>query len=348
MVFRIIRNDITKVTADAIVNTANPKPVYGSGTDMAIYRAAGEEKLLEARKKIGEIKPGEAAVTDAFDLDAKYIIHTVGPEWLGGVYGEREILHACYRNALLLADQLHCKSVAFPLIASGSNEFPKHEALDIALSEIGKFLLNHQMEVSVVVFDEKSLTLSQTIMAEIEQFIDEHTVEILREAEYEPHPFSGSRPEMRRRAFANSRFHSSGASVPLPYEEYPCEDLSSLVEFVRNKGQSFKDKLLELIDRSGMKESQVYNKANINRQVFSSIMCKENYNPSKRTVIAFALALELDLDTMQELLASAGYSLKYDKFDIVISHFVSHKRFNILEIDEALYRLGLPTFAPEK
>ena len=162
MPFQIIRNDITKVKADAIVNTANPKPRIGRGTDSAIYAAAGEEQLIAARKKIGDIAPGQAVHTAAFALDAKYIIHTVGPVWVDGTHGERDTLRSCYENSLALADSLGCESIAFPLIATGTYGFPKDEALHIALSEIQRFLLTHEMKVTIVVFDRKALELSES------------------------------------------------------------------------------------------------------------------------------------------------------------------------------------------
>ena len=184
MPFQIIRNDITKVKADAIVNTANPRPVIGGGTDSAVYRAAGENQLLAERRKIGNIAPGNAVSTPAFDLNAKYIIHTVGPVWIDGAHGEREILHSCYVNALTLAAELGCESIAFPMIATGTYGFPKDEALDIALKEIGKFLLTNDMDITLVVFDRKAVALSEKLVGEIEKYIDEHTVGRLRTAEY--------------------------------------------------------------------------------------------------------------------------------------------------------------------
>ena len=184
MPFQIIRNDITKVKADAIVNTANPKPCVGSGTDSAIYAAAGQEQLLAARKKIGEIAPGDAAYTEAYQLDTRYIIHTVGPVWIDGTHGEREVLRSCYARSLNLAAELRCESVAFPLIASGFYGFPKDEALQIALAEISRFLMTHEMKVLLVVFGRKALQLSERLVGRIAQYIDDHAERLLYEEEY--------------------------------------------------------------------------------------------------------------------------------------------------------------------
>jgi len=184
MPFEIIRNDITKVKADVIVNTANPRAVIGAGTDSAIYHAAGEKELLAERKKIGDIAPGQAVETPAFGLQAKYIIHTVGPVWIDGNHGERETLHSCYRNSLNLADKLKAESIAFPLIATGVYGFPKDEALNIALQEIGSFLLTHEMQVILVVFDRKSFELSGSLIRGINQYIDEHGVGLVQQDEY--------------------------------------------------------------------------------------------------------------------------------------------------------------------
>lgn len=195
MPFRIIRDDITRVRADAIVNTANPKPVYASGTDQAIYLAAGAEQLLAERRKIGEIHPGEAAVTHAFDLPARYIIHTVGPAWYGGDRGEYDILRSCYRKSLYLAEQLRCESIAFPLISTGVYGFPRDKALDIALESFREFLEDSEMEITLVVFDRKALELSSSRVAGVEQYIDENYVERRRGEEYRP----GDRREERRK-----------------------------------------------------------------------------------------------------------------------------------------------------
>ena len=173
MPLSIIRNDITNVAADAIVNTANPYVAVGEGTDFAIYSAAGIDELLEERARIGEMQPGQAAVTPALALDAKYIIHTVGPAWRGGGHGERETVASCYRNCLAEAAELGCESVAFPLISTGTYGFPKNEALDIAIREITSFLEDHDMDVTLVVYDKESFALSSALVNDVRSYIDD-------------------------------------------------------------------------------------------------------------------------------------------------------------------------------
>ncbi|MBR3188696.1 MAG: macro domain-containing protein, partial [Lachnospiraceae bacterium] len=202
MPFSIIRNDITRVKADAIVNTANPEPCYASGTDAAIYEAAGADELLDARKKIGKITPGEAAVTSAFRLPAKYIIHTVGPAWIDGDHGEYDILRSCYRKSLLLADQLGCESIAFPLIATGIYGFPKDKALDIALTVIREHLEESDLQVTLVVFGQESFQIASGLVEQVEEYIDENYAAEKSEEEYGP---SGGMSDSRRRRRLSQR-----------------------------------------------------------------------------------------------------------------------------------------------
>ena len=359
MPFQIIRNDITRVKADAIVNTANPQPVIGGGTDSAIYHAAGEEQLLAERGKIGEIAPGSAVSTPAFDLNAKYIIHTVGPMWIDGNYGEKDVLHACYENSLALAADLKCESIAFPLIATGVYGFPKDAALDIALEEIGKFLLTHDMEVILVVFDRSALQLSQALVGDIEEYIDEHTADLLREKEY-----ISFKSKNRRRIFDGFR-HIVGRekqSEDLMYEE--AEEITrdteaslmecytspitvspvsasemSLDDILARRGETFQQRLFRLIDERHMTDPEVYKKANIDRKVFSKIRCNPEYHPKKKTAVAFAIALELDMPAMQDLLSRAGLAISpSSKFDLIVSYFVDRKIYDIFEINAALFR----------
>lgn len=382
MPFQIIRNDITKVTADVIVNTANPHPVIGSGTDSAIYAAAGEEQLLAERKKIGEIARGECAVTPAFGLSAKYIIHTVGPIWEDGKHGEMDILRSCYSKSLALAAELKAKSIAFPLIATGVYGFPKDEALNIALSEIGKFLLTNEMEVILVVFDKKSFELSAKLVHEIDEYIDEHGVGAAREAEYDGEWDDDRRRMMllRRRRELSELYSVSSLNISpedelldnCAYDE--CEMLQpgclqediiscekdmvppvgepfidfegkSLDEILKDTDKTFQERLFELIDASGIeKDSYVYKDTFVDRKLFSSIRCKKDYKPTKRTAVALAVALHLDMPTMQDLLSRAGLALsRSNTFDLIVAYFVEKGNYSFIDIDAALFEYGQPT-----
>jgi len=353
MPFQIIRSDITKVRADAIVNTANPKPRIGSGTDKAIYAAAGEEQLLAQRKKIGDIAPGQAFHTDALALNARYIIHTVGPAWVDGSHGERDILRSCYANSLALADALRCESIAFPLIATGVYGFPKDEALNIALSEIGKFLLTHEMKVILVVFDRKALELSEKLVGGIEQYIDERAARELREAEYGGDYASDYRGRRLGRSREEREIPASGREVneeaadavqTAPSAiEFPELSGKSLDEVLGGAGDTFQQRLFRLIDERGLDDVTVYKKANIDRKVFSRIRCKADYTPKKKTAVAFAIALELDLQTTLDLLSRAGIAFSpSDVFDLIVSYFITNRNYDIYEINAALFKYGQP------
>ena len=368
MPFQIIRNDITKVSADAIVNTANPRPVIGGGTDSAIYQAAGEDLLLEERRKIGDIARGDAVHTPAFGLNAKYIIHTVGPVWIDGNHGERDILHSCYAKSLALAAELSCESIAFPLISTGSYEFPRDEALDIALSEISRFLLMYEkdMNVILVVFDRRSMKLSKALFGDIEEYIDDFSVKKLRSEEY---GFSRSnarrrRREEERRYTEEKRLYEPPASENGPVFSDACYDSSpaladalplsapaaagsdfhlskelNLDDFLKRKEDTFQQRLFRLIDERHLKDPEVYKKANIDRKVFSKIRCNANYHPKKKTALAFAIALELDMPEMKDLLSRAGLALSPgDEFDRIVSYFVLRKKYDIFEINAALFK----------
>ena len=357
MPFQIIRNDIAKVKADAIVNTANPKPCVGSGTDSAIYAAAGEEQLLAARKWIGDISPGQAFHTDAFGLDARYIIHTVGPVWVDGTHGEREILRSCYEKSLALAAELKCGSIAFPLIASGVYGFPKDEALQIALSEISRFLLTHEMKVLLVVFGRKALQLSQRLVGEIEQYIDDHGERLLYEAEYGGEYGVERRRRNALRADQERAEHFFGSAslpgeevadnapdvAPAPVSLFPDVSGKSLGEVLGGKTETFQQRLFRLIDERGLDDVAVYKKANIDRKLFSSIRCKKDYKPKKKTAVAFAIALELDLPTTLDLLSRAEIAFSpSNKFDLIVSYFITHKNYNVFEINAALFDYNQP------
>ena len=289
--------------------------------------------LAAERKKIGIMHPGQAANTPAFNLDAKYIIHTVGPAWIDGNHDEREILHSCYEKSLNLAAELSCRSIAFPLIATGSYGFPKDEALQIALAEIDKFLQSHEMEVILVVLGRRAFELSEKLVGDIEEYIDEHGIAQLHEAEYGI--WYGSerwgRPEQNK------------SSVMLGAPLFPDVSGMSLDEILESSEDTFQQRLFKLIEESGMDDVTVYKKANIDRKVFSRIRCKEDYKPTKKTAVAFAIALQLDMPAMLDLLSRAGIAFSpSSKFDLIITYFVTNKVYDIYEINAALFKYGQP------
>ena len=348
MPFQIIRNDITKVKADAIVNTANPRPKIGGGTDSAVYKAAGAEQLLAERRKIGDIRPGDAAVTPAFALPAKYIIHTVGPSWRGGRHGERDILQACYRNSLLKAAELSCESIAFPLIATGVYGFPKDEALQIALAEINRFLLKHEMLVTLVVFDQKSFVLSEKLISGIDAFLEEHEVDALADMEYGRAYAEELRLEnVRRRRRQRQQILSMSLNEAAPSPTGPSG--KSLEEFMNREEESFRERLFRLIDERGLSDAEVYTRANLTRQLFSKIRKNPDYHPKKATAFALSIALELDMKTMLDLLSRAGLTFSpSSRMDLIIEYFVTNGSYDTGQIDAALFHYGQPTLFSEE
>ncbi len=365
MAFRIVRNDITKVKADAIVNTANPEPTYADGTDRAIYEAAGAELLLAERTRIGRLNVGQAAATPAFALHARYIIHTVGPSWSGGDHGELENLRACYQNSLEEAEKLGCESVAFPLIATGVYGFPKAEALNIAVSVFTEYLRDHEMKIILVVFDSESFVLSGRIFSEIDAYIDEKTVEAKKKEEYgKTHharysgrhsgigmasaplqsPTEGSMRMEDDVYTAAMSMPTPGISVNEQEEEkavLALEDAAAsdtLEERMKHIDDTWQEALLWWIDEKGYTDVEVYKRANVDRKLFSKIRGKEEYQPKKMTAVAFALALRLNLDETQDFLKRAGFALSHsNKFDLIIEYFIEHGVYDTYTINLALF-----------
>ena len=336
MPFEIVRNDITKMRVDAIVNSANPKPIVGLGTDSSIHEAAGPE-LLAARQKIGNIAPGMAAITPAFCLDATYVIHTVGPVWDGGSYGEEQLLRNCYDNSLSLALEHNCQSIAFPLIATNNYGFPKEKALQIAVSAFSSFLMQHEMLIYLVVFDQGAFILSEKLFHSITSYIDQHYVDEWEKATYGPDG-NTRRQRIRRRRDMDLYTASCAREELLPCAGMPEVKESSLPDWLAQADVGFSETLLKLIDESGHKDSTIYKKAHVSKQHFSKIRNNPNHKPTKETAIAFALALELDVAQTNDLIGRAGYTLSNSsKFDLIIRYFIEHRKFDIVEINFALY-----------
>ena len=330
MPLEIIRNDITKMKVDAIVNAANTELRMGGGVCGAIFQAAGVIELQEACKKIGECPTGQAVITDGFKFHAKYIIHTPGPIWQGGSKKEAQLLKAAYENSLTLAVQHKCKSIAFPLISTGIYGYPKKEALQIAVSTISSFLLHHDILVYLVVFDKNSFCLSQKLVHSIHEYIGEHYVE---EAEK-------TFQRDRREEYEEIKLFQEAES--LQEKVYEVEN-DLLISRLNELDESFSERLLRLIDEKEMTDVETYKRANMDRRLFSKIRNGVDYSPKKKTVLAFAIALQLNLDETMELLTTAGYTLSHSsKFDVIIEFFIQQANFNIHEINEALFAFDQP------
>ena len=451
MPLHIIRNNIVNMDCDAIVNTANPHPQIGAGTDSAVYAAAGEKRLMAARQKIGEIAPGRAAVTSGYALKARYIIHTVGPVWEGGENGEEMILRSCYRTSLRIAEAKRCKSIAFPLISSGSYGYPKEAALRTAVEEIRSYLEHSNMTVFLVVFGKEAYELSGKYTDAVEAFIDEHYVKAQLEKEYSGLVTGNLRGSQRRRrddlqaareaerrrrvtpqpdraadsgregylnvddieerkqwddlwaddvaeSGISENLQAEGAaetdneSAWEPESSYP--DMSDYVDaqaatpefgmsqttapqpaaksgprfsfkpaasvFKKKKeteaaapahkkkkkledsdivlAETFSETLLRLIDEKEMTDVEVYKRANIDRKLFSKTRSRRDYQPGKKTALALAVALRLDLDQTKDVLARAGYAISpSSKFDLIVEFFIVNEVYDIDTINIALF-----------
>lgn len=330
MPFRIIRNDITKVKADAVVNAANSSLLGGGGVDGAIHRAAGPELLKECRT-LGGCNTGDAKITKGYKMPCKYIIHTVGPIWNGGRNGEKEQLYSCYKKSLELAKEYECGSVAFPLISSGVYGYPKDKALDVAVSAITDFLEENDMDITMVVFDKNAVSVSEKLISDVKKYIDDNYAE--------EHFSYFSRRNKEIRIFEERDESDIKMSTNREYrapESY--DDLSACFEDFDKLDETFSQALLRMIDEKGLTDVQVYKKANIDRRLFSKIRSDMNYKPKKQTAIALAVALELDIQETQKLLEKAGYTLSNSiKFDVIIKYFIENKKYNIYEINETLF-----------
>lgn len=331
MPFEIVRNDITKMNVDAIVNAANPALKMGGGVCGAIFHAAGAKELQVACDKIGSCAIGQAVITEGFKLPAKYIIHTPGPIWDGGSKGEANLLKASYENALNLAKQHQCASIAFPLISAGVYGYPKEEALQIAVNTISSFLLTNDMLVYLVVFDKKAFGLSKKLFSTIHQYIDEHYVE-------KAETFSVHRNRIEEHYLAEPVCNDEFIVLDVLEQTEHAPKKRNLTDLVNQLDETFSELLLRLIDEKGMTDAETYHRANIDRRLFSKIRNDVNYSPKKKTAIAFAIALQLNLVETIDLLGTAGYTLSHSsKFDVIIKYFIQEANYNIYEINEALF-----------
>ena len=366
MPFEIIRGDIAELNVDAIVNAANPEPVVGFGVDAGIHQKASP-RLLEARRKLGPIPVGQAALTRGYDLRAKYVIHAVGPIWEGGEHGEEALLRRTYDSALTLAAKKRCSSVAFPLLSSGNYRFPKGTALRVAVGAFSAFLARHELRIVLAVFDKDAFDLSGRLFQSVRSYIDENYIQSrlldeygLTGAAFDPGELPQRMAERRRPARfrkADSFFDTAPMAAPPPAAQaniFPSAAPAApqmakaaaqpgLEELLKKTDAGFSETLLKLIDRTGKKDADVYKKANIDRKLFSKIRGNPAYQPSKPTAVAFAIALELDLEETRDFIGRAGFALTHSsKFDIIVEYFILHGNYDVFALNEMLFAFDQP------
>ena len=335
MPFTIVRQDITKMTVDAIVNAANTDLAMGGGVCGAIFKAAGAQELQAACNQVAPIKTGEAAITPSFALPCKYVIHAVGPVYRHWNAQQSEaLLRSAYTESLRLASKNHIQSIAFPLISSGIFGYPKDEALKVASSAITDYLQSSDIDVFLAVFDKTAFAVSEKLLGEIESYIDEHYVEEHRIRRRDL-------LDVEREALSDDAIINFNA--PMPSMAAPAAAGTGIDELVGNLDEPFGKTLLRLIDTKGKTDVEVYKRANIDRKLFSKIRTGKGYMPGKRTILALAIALELTLDETDDLLECASFALSHSqKFDVIVEYFIVSGRFDIFEINEVLFKYDQP------
>ncbi len=338
MPFTIIRNDITKLRVDAIVNAANTSLQMGGGVCGAIFKAAGADSLQAACNNLTPIKTGEAVITQGFNLPAKYIIHTAGPVYRDGQRDEEALLRTCYINSLELAVKYDCESIAFPLISSGIYGYPKAEALRVATDAIRSFISEKDIDVTLVVFDREALSVSEELLGVVQSYIDEHYIEQHRQSRRQL-------LDIERQALSDE--DTIDQSMPIISEMFApsvaAPATGNLGTLIGNLDEPFSATLLRLIDATGRKDVEIYRRANIDRRLFSKIRSNAEYAPSKPTVLAFAIALELTLAETSDLLSRAGFALSHSrKFDVIVEYFIQSRKYDIFEINEVLFSYDQP------
>ena len=338
MPFTIVRQDITKMKVDAIVNAANTDLQMGGGVCGAIFKAAGAAQLQAACDKLAPIKTGEAVITPGFNLPAKFVIHAAGPVYrYQNAEQSEKLLRSAYMESLRLAIENNCESIAFPLISSGIYGYPKDEALQVATAAIQDFLINNDIDITLVVFDKSAFTVSRELLGAVESYIDEHYVDthqIKRRKLLDVERQAISEADERANIFNEPLLEEMLAPIGAPA---PLDDL------VGNLDEPFSQMLLRLIDAKGMTDVEVYKRANLDRKLFSKIRSNKGYMPSKRTAIALAVALELSLEETDDLLKRAGYALSHAvKFDVIVEYFITNGKYDIFEINEVLFEYDQP------
>lgn len=373
MPFSIVRDDISRVHADVLVNAANVRLAPGGGVCGALFSAAGFDEMRAACEAIGGCATGDAVATPAFNLPARWCVHAVGPIWRGGRAHEEELLHRCYRSAFARAVELGARSVAFPLISAGIYGFPVERALAIAREEVAAFLRHHdEVALTLVVFERAVVQMGNALVEQVQEYIDDEYVdsssfmrrdtgELEREQQWTEDASAPLSVEMAEpvalpeylqeddasiaapRPFVASNIRMPGAAMPGAPSRAGATLDAEIAQLVATLDAPFSTTLLALIDARGMTDAEVYHRANISRQLFSKIRGNESYRPSKQTVVALAIALELDMSATQDLLARAGFTLsKSSKFDVIVRFFIERGTYDLFQLNEVLFAYDLP------
>lgn len=379
MPLKLVRNDITKMEVDAVVNTANTDVAVGSGCDAAIYHAAGFDQLFACRRAIGRKEEGEVFLTPGFRLPAKFIIHAVSPFYSDGSSGEEEKLRNCYKNALKLAALKSFRSIAFPLIATGSYGYPKAEGIRIAADEINAFLLKNEMLVYLVVFDSESVDYGKSLYPDLEAYIDENFVGEMTGKEYDldecslPEsmplmaPCSAARPKQtnrkqgnifaaRRQPGADAGFGGVSIHSEAKWEAPSCNEDSEadfdelhyghtdkIKERLAHLSDDYVDYLLYQIEEKGLTPSEVYKAAAVDKKLFSKIKNKKDPHPEKMTLMQLCIGARLNLDESVDLLARAGYAFSPCSItDVIFKYFIENGYYDIYDLDIELENHNVP------
>ncbi|WP_346681038.1 macro domain-containing protein [Enorma massiliensis] len=373
MPFSIVRDDISRVHADVLVNAANVRLAPGGGVCGALFSAAGFDEMRAACEAIGGCATGDAVATPAFNLPARWCVHAVGPIWRGGRAHEEELLHRCYRSAFARAVELGAQSVAFPLISAGIYGFPVERALAIAREEVAAFLRHHdEVALTLVVFERAVVQMGNALVEQVQEYIDDEYVdsssfmrrdmgELERELQWTEDASAPLSVEMAEpvalpeclqeddasiaapRPFVAANIRMPGAAMPGAPSRAGATLDAEIAQLVSTLDAPFSTTLLALIDARGMTDAEVYHRANISRQLFSKIRGNESYRPSKQTVVALAIALELDMSATQDLLARAGFTLsKSSKFDVIVRFFIERGIYDLFQLNEVLFAYDLP------
>lgn len=388
MPFIIERNDLSAVVADAVVVAANEKLKITGGVGLTVALAAGLDELQAACDEIGFCPCGSAVVTPAFGLDARIIVHAVGPVWRGGGFGEADFLRSAYDAALECAAAHGARSVALPLISAGTYGFPADVSLAVARESIRAFLNRRDdIDVRLVLYSRDSVTAGMAAYLDIAEYVDDHYVDdhpawgttaldipdwmqerLLVEEAPRPAqaPARGGQGPIgrlgsalagrlgRREREACEQSADLDAAMPMAasapvhgdvgeHAAGKAGDTVELADLLDSLDAPFSTTLLALIDERGLTDAQVYKRANMSRQLFSKIRSDAGYRPTKKTALALAVALGLDLDETAALLARAGFALSTSsKADVIVEYFISRGNYDIFEINEALYAFDQP------